>query len=724
MSKLMKTTPSVIRAKDRLRIAWPEGVALTFRLEHGCVLGIADVVCGEVPLRQPRRLWRPLISTPDGISYTAFRLRSVSVGRDGTVSVRTEALGAPLEIQEEQDEYLGDVLNLALPDRPVRDAFTWELKPASRTIDGRAFVGFSYRYHFTSRKGRCLTRLFDHATWEIGGRLAGNTLLLQGQVNPPVTTLTKATYFTTACNYYGAEMQGFMAPPKRVSFQRLPRMGTVQAFDCLVHPRGALLGLFEPLEEVFSVVQTHTGEDALHVVDEVRRPLAARFTTPAKHILFHAVDQTATWTREDQRNLWTAALDAVHTTVRRRHRVARSFVLPRLWIPQYDTETFTLDGKTYPRERMFQTLADQRIARWADMGGKEICTHSIWKSDYTEDRFVCKDHSRMHGALIVGSICNVRVHEVAPLWGGPKALAYFVKRAHRHGMQVQLWWSTHLSVRAPILQQRPDFMLVARDGLPNGGGFGHQSIATLDLNNPDCAAWLYQHLKTLHDQTGYDGLFHDSYGNMTFLPMNHADPLRRGQEAAYGRFVHRLQAGGIKTFTAEGIGPLGVGHFGMNLLPKDGKLDHGYQSALNWWLGEEDMVYGLNMGIGAPLWPGKNPDPIAFAFRCLAGGGRFGFCANDADHTPQWTGAWRDLNRLHGIVGPLNGRRTLLPDGQGVLWQQQGHRLLFAFTAFPFTVPGGARVERITPDGAQPESVHDRILLTHPGAVYRLGHRD
>jgi hypothetical protein len=102
---------------------------------------------------------------------------------------------------------------------------------------------------------RCLYRGLRAKAREIGGQVAGNTLLLQGQVNPPVTELRREHYFTTACNYYGAEMRGVMGRPQRVSFQRLPRVGTLQAFDFMVHARGALLGRFDPLVEVLSVVQ-------------------------------------------------------------------------------------------------------------------------------------------------------------------------------------------------------------------------------------------------------------------------------------------------------------------------------------------------------------------------------------------------------------------------------------------------------------------------------------
>lgn len=710
--------PDIVRTRSALKITWPSGVSVSFALDRNLILGIREVRAGKLPLRNATKLWKPFFATPEGIHYNRFELRDAKVTRAGEVTILADAVGSAAGIQEEQDEYLGDIVNLSLPDLPVRDRFEWILAPSASRLDGRAFQGFSYRYRFTSRTGRKIYRLFDDATWEIGGQVKGNTLLLQGEVNPPATELTKDLFFTTACNYYGAEMTAFMTEPKRVSFQRLPRFGTLQAFDFIAHAKGALLGLFEPLEEVLTVVQKNKGEDVLHVLDELRRPLSDAFETFPKHILFHAAP--GPWAREDQRNLWAAAYDLVHEAVRRRYRVKPSPIQPRVWIPQVSRDTFTLDGNTYPREKNLVAFADRRIDAWADMGAKEICIHSIWHSDYTEDRLKFKDQSGMHGGLTVGSICNVRSHDVAPLWGGAESLAYFVRKAHARGVQVQLWWASHLSRRAPIFAERPDFMLLARDGLPNGGGFGHQSLVTVDLNNPDCFNWMLGKLVALHKLTGFDGLFHDSYGNMTFLPMHYADPLRRGQQNAYARFVNRLQKAGIKTFTVEGIGPLGVGHFGMNLLPKTGKLAKGYQCALNWWLGQEDMIYGLNMGISAKPWENCETDPREFAFRCLAGGGRFGFTGHDADQTELWTGWMRDLNRIHGRIGPVTGRRLLLAGGRGALWERKADRLLFAFKPFEHPVGKGRTVRLVTPEGEQNVAAENGRFAARPWSLYRL----
>jgi hypothetical protein len=717
----VKTTPKVVvrKSSSSLRIAWPNGIALSFALERGNVLGIRDVTSHGLALRSPKRLWRPTIVTDKGIHYHTFELDRVTTGKDGSVVVRCHAIGSPSCIAEELDEYLCDMYDSQRPDEPVRDVLEWRFKPSAQTYDGTAFAGFSYSYHFATKdKSRAIHRLFDDGTWEIGGKLAGNTLLNQGQCNPPAAKLSKAGYFTTACNYYGAQMGGILGIPKRVSFQRLPRFGTIQAFDMLVHPKGALLGVFEPLEEILSLVQTANGEDVLHVIDEVRRPKTTKFTTDPKHILFAAKPKV--WTREAQRNLWYVVIEKIHQDIRDRYGVERSAVNPRVWIPQVYVDQATIAGQVYPREKCLYGWADHWVPKWAEMGVKEICVHSMWISDYTVDRTKTKDQvGGMHGQLVVGSICNVREHTLDPLWGGPEAMKYFVDAAHKHGMQVQLWWASHLSRRAPILAEHPEYMLMAKDGLANGGGFGHNSIITIDLNNKGCFDFMLEKMKKTWEATGFDGIFHDSYGNMTFLPMGYADPLRQGQQNAYGRFVHELQKIGIKTFTVEGIGALGVAHFGMDRFAGGAVKRGNYQHLLDWWMGEEDMGHAMNMGIGPRPWKGEEELSRTVAFRYLAFGGRFGF-SNSQDGAEFWDGWIREQNLIYGRIAPLWGKRTILPGGKAVLWDlDRGGQVLFAFDSIDHKIPAGASVSRVTAEGSTPATVESGVLKAQAWTVYQ-----
>lgn len=710
--------PALHRTKSALRVCLPGKVEVCFALDGTRVLGIRDVTCDGVPLRSPQKLWRPLIRTPDGIQYHEFRLRAARVVK-GAVRVETDAIGFRSLLAEDTDEYLCDVFSVSASDAQVCDRFTWELRPSTCDVAGHVFAGFSYVYRFASTGGRKIHGLLDAGSWEIGGDITGNTLLFQGEVNPPAVTFKARDFYTTACNYYGAELKGVMSKPDRVSIQLLPRLATIQAFDFLAHRQGLLFNYFDPIEDVLSLLQKNEDERILHVIDGLRWPLAATAESRPKHVLF--LPTAKPLTREDSRNLWLRAYDLVHERERERYGIAHSHVTPNVWTPQFSQDTFSIGADSGPRDRAIYYLADKILDRWADSGVREVTFPSLWTCDYTVDRFTCKNDTGLQGGLTVSGICCVRVHEIDALWGGPRAVAYFVKKAHTLGLKVRLWWATHLSRRAPIFREHPEFMVKSRDGKGGCGGIGPDCIIPMDLNNPECFAWEYGQLKAVFEATGIDGFFHDSYGNYTFLPTHYGDPLRRGQQDAYARLLVRLQKLGLNTISVEGLGPWGAGHFGMNLVKADQKVaTRGrYQNALEWWLGHEDMLYGLDVGIGARLWD----DEIAareFAFRSIAGGGRFGFTQYE-NGVEMWSGWLRDLNRLHARLLPLDGARTLLPGGRGVLWLRgDGSQLLFAFKDFNWPVPADTKVLHVTGDAESAVPLANGRLAAAPLSVYRL----
>ena len=133
---------------------------------------------------------------------------------------------------------------------PFADIVEWRLRPETLILEGVAYEGFSYALRFRSNK-RSIHQILMVGTWELGGRATGNTLLYQGQVNPPVYTCAKNTTFTTAC----WRQLGDVGKPDGYSFQFSSRYSPIQCFDFQHGPAGCLYGYWPEFVAVKSLLQ-------------------------------------------------------------------------------------------------------------------------------------------------------------------------------------------------------------------------------------------------------------------------------------------------------------------------------------------------------------------------------------------------------------------------------------------------------------------------------------
>ena len=218
-----------------MRIALRQDVKIDLLLSNeNELIGLGNVGVGEVALRSAERPILFRSDTPDGIHYTRFIVTDVVQNQDGA-RVEMTAVGQPWGRTEYLDEYSQSMINLGLT-AEVEDRMTLTLTPVSLALGGRDWIGFSYAVEFQS-DSRKIHRLWTHGTWEIGGRITGNTVLHQGQCNRPAYCGAKETAFTTAC----LKTLDQLGSPQGVSYQLAPRGGLIQGFDFQFAAQGALL---------------------------------------------------------------------------------------------------------------------------------------------------------------------------------------------------------------------------------------------------------------------------------------------------------------------------------------------------------------------------------------------------------------------------------------------------------------------------------------------------
>ena len=75
-----------------------------------------------------------------------------------------------------------------------------ELRPSGRTIGGRNYSRFSYRYHYRSA-AIPIYKILDRGSWEVGGSALGNEFWMRNCFVPSITRIESAAQFYSTERY-------------------------------------------------------------------------------------------------------------------------------------------------------------------------------------------------------------------------------------------------------------------------------------------------------------------------------------------------------------------------------------------------------------------------------------------------------------------------------------------------------------------------------------------
>lgn len=705
-------------------------IRLDLLIDGDRLLGIGEVRVSGTAIRSGAAALRPDFSTPDAIHYQDFILLDTERNRGGIV-LRTEAIGRPELYGEMMDEYS---YNLAFPRlrSPQRDRLDWILKPVELELDGESYVGLSIGFRFAS-DCREIHRFTTVGTWEIGGRAAGNTIYHQSYTCPPVFEATADNHFSTTCLKRLDLWNSWLGN----SYQMLPRWGAIQPFDFQAAEHGVLFGYWPEKHSVKSLVQKNPGEDVIFVVDEYDFPLAKEVEIPAKHILFSA----GTRAKHEVVNMWTRACDHSADRIRGffgiepcqplpgggpsyqgRNSVAREELTggPRpdwLWTHENGKFYFRLEGEKIERREFLYWLADKKLPELKAKGLKRVWFEPVHESDFTEDAFAFHAETGWHGDLTVCSICGTRRYVPAECYDGWRGWNYLADKARKLDMSLGHWIGLHLTPRAPILREHPEYILQHVNTLGHSGGYSHLSICSINWCS-GARQWFLDDLKRWHDEGGLEWLFFDSWPNLGCSPMNYGGRMEPMQWEL-GGVLAELQQIGYDWFSFEGTSPFGVHQYGLwdPMQDYEQHTSGGVmgQNDFGWWLGHEYM--GYNQMLGPKVNEQRDPAIVPeLAFR-YAANRSLTLVQRDHDNRYPYT---EGLDRTYARLQPLMHKRILLPDDRGVRWESDQGQALFAFKPFELSLPAGARVFRVEAGEETPVQIDD-ALRTEAWAAYRIG---
>ena len=173
-------------------------VEIELKTRGSVLLGLGRITIAGIPVRAGDLPIRPFLQTLDGLEYDRYEIESIeATGR--RLVLRTRAIASAGAVHVMLDHSLDPVWSTARWDgKPVAaDRMDWILEAESRTFGDQTYSGFAYQFRFRSGT-RNVFYILDRATWELGGRADGVTLLRQQMGEDPCVTLRARTDYNTS----------------------------------------------------------------------------------------------------------------------------------------------------------------------------------------------------------------------------------------------------------------------------------------------------------------------------------------------------------------------------------------------------------------------------------------------------------------------------------------------------------------------------------------------
>jgi len=648
-------------------------------------VGLGRVWIGETLVRSGRLPLHPTTQTfPEGHTMALAVLSVQKSEAEIRIALRARFLQAPAKLM--RDHSLDPIHPLddwdAAPDLG-RGELDLVIRPAQDSFNGVEFNGFAYQYEYRG-EAVALFHLLDKASWELDGDIVGATAYSQSACSAPVAKFDSDTGWSTEGMLFFLVEKGNQNP---VMTHNLPRWASHGAFDFQFKGNKTLVGVFERVELIRSILLRDAGKPELKCFDKHIFDQAAHFATAPKQILLNTEAKTDT----AQKNLWTW----IHCEVERRARAEIGLreepFLPTLsqnYWENYTTESYSQD--LIPAAR--------------DIGCRAIFVDNLHKSAYTED---APNPGRFHW-----NMCCGHEYEISEKLGGLEGLASLVARCAEENIRVFSWTNNDQALSSPINSTERDdagrFVLMDDARQKHGGAYTNV-MSFLDFSVEAARDYFVEsHLK-VQAATGHNALFLDSFYNALFMPVSFREMKPRTLWRGTLEVLKRMQDAGF-SFRIESFGP-----FGMPA--------HGHPSSYNF----DSLFICYRVGLGSnyatvptdqPLFQG-HPDGPKATYITLAhmAGCDLSLFKNEVRIDRRWTAEHRTALRDYHAVLPDLHTRYLQEDGLSVVWKSVDEAVTTIFNFAARSVQLDGDVFNVT-EGI--ELPYDAEFLLKPFCTYQV----
>ncbi len=568
--------------------------------------------------------------------------------------------------------------------KPAEDTIVeLELRPSGRTIGGRNYSGFSYRYHYRSA-AIPIYKILDRGSWEVGGSALGNQFWMRNCFVPSITRIESAAQFYSTEWYIPN-----CANPSALQF--IPLQTELQGFSFTASPAGVLVTWPSEVAHIRSLFEKPRGEEVMTHFHEHCGDLGHEFSTAPVEVLW----STGQRSQVELANDYEAVRELVHETLHaqigmRRERVT-TFGQIEEWTPA-DLERYRSLGLPKLLQAGAKTISlanhfENNMNTW---GVSNFCVTVDYKvaDSVGEERLCafCAD-ARAAGATV-------------QMWGNTAISTLNLLFVNRVGDSDRIRFLPHEGSIMEALDRNRSFVRNASNAIE--ADHYAPEFAVLNLRDPAVREYWLRRWKVAHDKVGLGAIFLDSSFNLSSDKFHYVQNTQANQFSATADQAHLL--GFYRPPIEPPAAILSQYRAHLELMAEMQRIGYVY--------GNEDLgVFGIHRHGPAVvarlsnlfLWTdclvsfdvpairrsGHDPDDVYFrglAYRMIwalhwdISRDALSFrywgltCEEDAPRSHHL-----DLLRAYNEVEPGMRERTILPNEAGVLYRSPSRNVLWAF---------------------------------------------
>jgi hypothetical protein len=491
-------------------LLFSNGLSLDLECAEGVFRGIGRVFLDGVVLRDARLPWTFYSESDTGersVRFESFTLEGVTENAD-EVALTLRSVGHWMPRQQGADA-MGEARISSRRLSAPEAVFTWRFRAITEIIQETEWRGVATSIEFDSGTAP-LHWMMETATWEIGGRADGCTLIQQDVSTIRLEETVRADSEFSTIEKFFTDGWGGSYP-----MDMLPRGAGASVCDFQAKGATALCLFAERPGLTRARFEKFPDENVIHYLDRAYFPLSDRGATPERKIL--ACRSPRELQRHDWRNLW---LDCF-TEVRRRILANYDFELE---IPQPASGGHLWDSDLKRLGSKWPDAMERDFPEYARLGYKQLYLHGVWESITSDPNPPAS-----------GNICCPYSFRFADAFGGAERMKLLNDAAESAGLRLMQWFSFHLSQYAPIWKEHPDWILKEANGDPWDGNY--RSLYSGRMRSEYGREFLRQ-ITEVKKQTGISGIFWDSYQNLgvTCIDWGAADKAPQAEE------IFRMQA--------------------------------------------------------------------------------------------------------------------------------------------------------------------------------------